>query len=99
MPPAREDWHLDKKTIIGIITFCVGLAITFITQTVYLTSYFTTTVERFDARITAIEKSDGSQQSHENRITILEQQFGYIRADLAEIKTLLRRQVPTDNQP
>jgi len=46
-----------------------------------------------DARIGFLEKSENSRDSHENRLVILEQQFGYIRSDLAEIKAILRRSV------
>lgn len=87
MPPSRDEWHLDKKVPIGLF---VG----FIVQTIVITAWFTSKFENVDNRISNLEKSDNSQQTHENRITILEQQFSYIRSDLAEIKTLLRRQIP-----
>ena len=89
MAPSRDEWHLDKKVPIGLI---VGLVL----QTIVLTAWGTSKFEGLDNRVSNLEKSDDNQQSHENRITILEQQFGYIRADLAEIKTLLRRQIPVD---
>lgn len=88
MPPSREDWHLDKRVPISLI-------IGFVLQTIVITAWGTTKFDSIDSRVTALEKSDSSQVSHENRITILEQQFSYIRADLAEIKTLLRRQIPS----
>lgn len=94
MPP-REDWHLDKKVPISLIVSVLSLFMGLVAQTVVITSWFTSKFDYVDSRITALEKSDGGQTSHENRITILEQQFGYIRGDLAEIKVLLRRQIPT----
>ena len=89
MPPSRDEWHLDKKVPIGLI---IGLII----QTIVLTAWGASKFERLDSRVGNLEKSDTGQQSHENRIVILEQQFGYIRSDLAEIKSLLRRQIPAD---
>ena len=83
MAQAEESWHLDKKVPISII-------IGFIVQTVVITAWMTSRFESFDNRIANLEKSDGSQASHESRIVILEQQFSYIRGDLQEIKTLLR---------
>lgn len=87
MPPAPEEWHLDKKVPISII------AALFI-QTVVFVYIGSTWKADTDARLMALEKSENSRESHENRIVILEQQWGYIRADLAEIKSLLRRQNP-----
>lgn len=84
MPPIREDWHLDKKVPIGLI---IGL----IVQTVVLATWITTRFDGIDNRIANLEKSDGGQASHESRLVILEQQFSYIRSDLAEIKEILRR--------
>lgn len=89
MSPSRDEWHLDKKVPIGLI-------IGFVLQTIVLTAWGTSKFEGLDNRVSNLEKSDNNQSSHENRITILEQQFGYIRADLAEIKSLLRRQLPGD---
>lgn len=89
MPPSRDEWHLDKKVPIGLI-------IGFVIQTIVLVAWGASSFERLDGRVANLERSDNNQSSHENRITILEQQFGYIRSDLAEIKTLLRRQLPTD---
>lgn len=87
MPPSRDEWHLDKKVPIGLI-------IGFIVQTIVLTAWGTAKFEGLDNRVQNLEKSDDGQKNHENRITILEQKFDYIRTDLAEIKTLLRRQLP-----
>lgn len=81
-------WHLDKKVPIGLI---LGL----IAQTVVITAWGTAKFDSIDNRVSNLERSDSGQASHENRITILEQQFNYIRADLAEIKALLRRQIPS----
>lgn len=88
MPPSREEWHLDKKVPIGLI-------IALVLQTLFFTITGTAWKVDVDSRLSALERADSGQASHENRITILEQQFGYIRSDLAEIKTLLRRQIPT----
>lgn len=87
----REGWHLDKKVPIGLFAG-------FVLQTIVIVVWGTTKMDSFDSRIVALEKSDSGQESHENRIVILEQQFNYIRADLAEIKDLLRRQIPTPPQ-
>lgn len=82
-----EAWHLDKKVPIGIIGALAFQTLVF----VYVGTSWKDTIE---SRVTALEKSDDSQQSHENRITVLEQQFTYIRADLTEIKEILKRQLP-----
>jgi hypothetical protein len=87
----REGWHLDKKVPIGLFAG-------FVLQTIVIVVWGTTKIDAIDSRIVALEKSDGGQASHENRIVILEQQFNYIRADLAEIKDLLRRQIPSPPQ-
>ena len=86
MPP-REEWHLDRRVPISII-------IALFVQTVVFVYVGTTWKADVDARIVSLEKSENSRDSHENRLVILEQQFGYIRADLQEIKSLLRRKVP-----
>ena len=86
MPP-REEWHLDRRVPISII-------IALFVQTVVFVYVGTTWKADVDARIVSLEKSENSRDSHENRLVILEQQFGYIRADLQEIKSLLRREVP-----
>lgn len=91
MPPANEQWHLDRRVPISIIVALFVQTVTFV--------YFGTAWKSdTDARIAALEKSEDSRENHESRIVILEQQFGYIRADLQEIKTLLRRQVPSTQQ-
>jgi hypothetical protein len=87
MNASREEWHLDKKVPIGLLG---GL----ILQTIVITAWFTAKFENQDHRIGNLEKSEEDQKDHENRITILEQKFDYIRSDLGEIKTLLRRQLP-----
>lgn len=87
----REGWHLDRKVPIGLF---VG----FVVQTIVIVAWGTSKMESFDSRIVALEKSDNGQESQESRIIVLEQQFGYVRSDLAEIKDLLRRQIPT-HQP
>ena len=84
-----DEWHLDKKVPIGLI---VG----FVVQTIVITAWGTTKFDTIENRVSNLEKSDGTQQSHESRIVILEQQFSYIRADLQEIKLLLRRD-PSNN--
>lgn len=86
-PPPQEQWHLDKKVPISII---VALFI----QTIVFVYVGTTWKADTDFRLAALEKSDGNRAGQENRIIILEQQFNYIRGDLAEIKSLLRRQIP-----
>jgi hypothetical protein len=90
----REDisWHLDKKVPIGLI-------LALLVQTVVITSWGSAKFENYDGRITNLEKSDGTQQTYERRITVLEEKFNYIRDDLAEIKSLLQRRLPTEVQP
>jgi hypothetical protein len=83
----RDEWHLDKKVPISILVM-------FVIQTMTLVYVGTSWKTDIDGRIKALEKSEDRSSSYENRITILEQQFGYIRSDLSEIKALLRRQVP-----
>ena len=83
-----EGWHLDKKVPIGLFAG-------FLLQTIVIVVWGTAKIDAIDSRISALEKSDSGQASHENRIVVLEQQFNYIRSDLAEIKELLRRQIPT----
>lgn len=92
MPPSREEWHLDKKVPISII-------IALFLQTIVFVYVGTTWKADTDSRISALEKSENSRDSHENRLVVLEQQFQYIRTDLAEIKSLLRRQIPESPQP
>jgi hypothetical protein len=89
----RDDtsWHLDKKVPLGLI-------LALLVQTIVITSWGTSKFESFNNRITNLEKSDGTQASHENRIIVLEQQFSYIRSDLAEIKTLLQRKMPEQGE-
>ncbi len=89
MPPSRDEWHLDKKVPIALI-------IGFITQTIVLTAWGASTFEHLDGRVMILEKTEEDQKDHENRITILEQKFDYIRGDLSEIKTLLSRHLPAD---
>lgn len=87
----KEHWHLDKKVPIGII---LGLVL----QSMAFIYVGTSWKDGIDNRITALEKSDSGQANHENRLTVLEQQFNYIRGDLSEIKDLLRRQIPDQPQ-
>lgn len=82
-----ECWHLDKKVPIGVIG-------ALLLQTIVVVSWGTQKFDGYDNRLANLEKSDNEQSTHENRLTILEQQFTYIRADLAEIKTLLQRKLP-----
>lgn len=91
MEEIGKDWHLDKKVPISIIVM-------FIVQTLTLVYVGTSWKTDIDSRIKQLEKSGDKSSSYESRIVILEQQFEYIRSDLAEIKNLLRRQVP-ENQP
>lgn len=90
MPP-REDisWHLDKKVPIGLI-------LALLAQTIVITSWGTAKFDDINNRVSNLEKSDEGQASHENRLVVLEQQFSYIRSDLAEIKLLLKRQMPPE---
>jgi hypothetical protein len=85
-------WHLDKKVPIGLI-------LALLVQTVVITSWGTAKFDDINNRVANLEKSDEGQQTHEGRIIKLEEQFSYIRSDLAEIKLLLRRQIPNGGSP
>lgn len=87
MNAPNEQWHLDKKVPISII-------IALLVQTVVVIYVGTSWKADTDFRLAALEKSEDSRDSHESRLVIMEQQAAYIRADLAEIKNLLRRQIP-----
>lgn len=78
-----EQWHLDKKVPIGIIA-------ALFMQTLVFIYVGTSWKESVDYRISALEKSDTGQSTHENRIVILEQKFSYIQTSLDEIKELLK---------
>jgi hypothetical protein len=80
---ASEQWHLDKKVPIGIIG-------ALFLQTIVFVYVGVTWKDTVDNRIAALEKSDTGQATHENRITILEQKFGYIQTSLDEIKDILK---------
>ena len=79
----REEWHLDKKVPIGIIT-----ALFF--QTLFFTYIGTAWKVDVESRLGALERSDSVQSTHETRITVIEQGINRIREDLAEIKVILR---------
>lgn len=79
----REEWHLDKKVPIGIIAALIA-------QTLFFTYTITAWKVDVDSRLTALERSDGVQSTHETRISVIEQGIVRIREDLAEIKELLR---------
>lgn len=86
----QEQWHLDRKVPISIF-------VVIILQTLGFLVIGTAWKTDVDSRLTNLEKVETSQITHENRITILEQQFGYIRSDLTEIKDILKRAVPAPN--
>lgn len=75
----NEGWHLDKKVPIAIIFALVG-------QTLFFTYWGSTWKSETDSRLLSLEKYQDATSGQDRRITILEQQFGYIREDLAEIK-------------
>lgn len=87
-----DDWHLDKKVSISMFGMILSLFVGFFAQTVYLTRFITEWKVTTENRLTTLEKSESNQLSFENRIVVLEQQFSFIRSDLAEIKTLLREE-------
>jgi hypothetical protein len=76
-------WHLDRKVPIGIIFALVG-------QTLFFTYWGSTWKSETDNRLNSLEKYQTDTTGQENRIVVLEQQFSYIREDLAEIKVLIR---------
>lgn len=75
----NEGWHLDKKVPIAIIFALVG-------QTLFFTYWGSTWKSETDSRLLSLEKYQDATAGQERRITILEQQWTYIREDLAEIK-------------
>lgn len=82
-----ESWHLDKKVPLGII-FAIIL------QTLTLVVIGTIWKTQTDSRLEALEKVDFGRQSHENRITILEQKFSYIQESLQRIERNLDSMKP-----
>lgn len=89
---SKEHWHLDKRVPLTLI-------VTLIIQTVVITAYGASQFSSIDSRISSLEKSDKSQESHERRLTVLEEKFSFIRDDLGEIKDLLRRGLPKEKSP
>ena len=79
-----KDWHLDKKVPVSII---FGLVV----QTITLVYVGTTWKADVDYRIATLEKAEHDRKSQESRIIVLEQGIAYIRNDLQEIKSLLKR--------
>lgn len=61
-----------------------------VAQAVAMTWWASGEFRQFDARITALERTDMTRASHEARIIVLEQSTLRIDASLLEIKTLLR---------
>jgi hypothetical protein len=82
-----EAWHLDKKVPLGII-FAI------IMQTITLVVIGTVWKTQTDNRLEALEKADFGRESHENRITILEQKFSYIQESLQRIERNLDKIQP-----
>lgn len=82
-----EAWHLDKKVPLGII-FAIIL------QTLTLVVIGTIWKTQTDSRLEALEKTDFGRESHENRITILEQKFSYIQDSLQRIERNLESMKP-----
>lgn len=82
-----EPWHLDKKVPLGII-FAIVL------QTLTLVVIGTIWKTQTDSRLEALEKTDFGRESHENRITILEQKFNYIQESLQRIEKSIERITP-----
>lgn len=76
-------WHLDRKVPIGIIVAIIG-------QTLFFTYVGSAWKSETDGRLATLEQYKAETTSQESRIVILEQQFGYIRESLAEIKDLIR---------
>lgn len=87
MTGGKESWHLDKKVPLGII-FAIIL------QTLTLVVIGTVWKTQTDSRLEALEKSDFGRETHENRITILEQKFGYIQESLGRIERNLDKLQP-----
>ena len=80
MPSSGEAWHLDKKVPVAIIIALVG-------QTLFFTYWGSTWKSETDSRLASLEKYQDDTTGQESRIVVLEQQWSYIREDLAEIKS------------
>jgi hypothetical protein len=79
----EDHWHLDKRVPLAII-------IALLSQTLFFTYWGSTWKAETDNRLAILERYQSETDGQEGRIIVLEQQFGYIRNDLAEIKTLIR---------
>lgn len=77
----ENQWHLDKRVPIALI-------FALIVQTGAIFSWIT----NVEKRLEHLEDVDKARLTHESRIIVLEQGFGYIRNDLAEIKALLKQE-------
>lgn len=80
---AESRWHVDRAIPIGFILALMG-------QTLFFTYIGSTWKSETDSRLLSLEKYQSATSNQETRIVVLEQQFGYIREDLAEIKDLIR---------
>jgi hypothetical protein len=74
-----NEWHLDKRLPLGIIT-------AILVQTITVVYYGTTALDRINSRIDVLEKSDEHVADAPNRITILEQKFNFIQSSLSRIE-------------
>ena len=74
-----DNWHLDKRVNLSVI-------IVLILQTLAWVIIFTAWKTDTDNRLASLEKSTIARESHENRLVILEQKFGFIQETLARIE-------------
>lgn len=77
-----SDWHLDKRVPLGLLIMIVA-------QTITLVYVGTTWKSDIDNRLVTLERSDDDRRPQGNRLTILEQQFGFIQQTLGRIERKL----------
>lgn len=82
---AGSQWHLDKKVPLG---FLLALVV----QTITLVWVGVAWKSDVDHRLSSLEKTDASRSDNGTRITVLEQNLGFIKETLARIERKLDRE-------
>ena len=78
-------WHLDKKVPLGFL-------LALIVQTITLVWVGVAWKSDVDHRLQSLEKTDASRSDNGTRITVLEQNLGFIKETLARIERKLDRE-------
>lgn len=76
-------WKIDRRVPVIWILATLG-------QILFFAYMGLIWMSETDGRLNSLEKYQVDTTGQESRIIVLEQQFGYIREDLAEIKVLIR---------